>query len=124
VVRGNEGSSTESFEAVLNVVEAAKRELMTAVPSPRGVPARPLAEALLVFEEGLRSAGQAMTHWNLPGNEAVRSSCAAAIDDALGRAERLRLEAPVLDYEGLVAVLGDLIAPLDAFADAERTLAT
>lgn len=106
---------------MLNVVEVAKRELMTAVPSPRGVPARPLAEALLAFEEGLRSARQAMSDGNL--SEAVRRSCGAAVDDALGRAERLRLEAPVLDYEGLVAVLGDLIAPLDAFADAERTLA-
>jgi hypothetical protein len=118
----DETSSTEPFVAVLNVVEAAKAELMTAVPSPRGVPARPLAEALLSFEEGLRAARQAMTGRDLP--EAVRSTCAEAIDDAQARAERLRLDAPVLDYEGLVAVLGDLIEPLDAFAEAERSLAT
>ena len=120
--RRRKGASNETFVAAVDAVEAAKRELMDAVPSPRGVPARSLAGALLAFEEGLRAARQGMTDRHLP--EAIRSSCTAAIDDALGRAERLRLQAPVLDYEGLVAVLADLIAPLDAFAEAERTLAT
>ena len=37
-------------------------------------------------------------------------------------AERLRLEAPALDFESLVMVLKDLIAPLDVFSDAARLL--
>ena len=37
-------------------IERAKADLVEAVPSPRGVPRRPLAEALAAFEEGLREA--------------------------------------------------------------------
>ena len=44
---------------------------------------------------------------------------AGAIVEALRRAERLRLDAPTLDYESLVSVLADLIEPLDVFGEAE-----
>jgi hypothetical protein len=78
-----------------------------------------VAEALAAFEEGLRRAADELDRWR-SGDEAVRRSCRVAIDDALARGERLRLAAAPLDYEGLVTALGDLMAPLDAFADAER----
>ena len=95
----------EPHDHVLDRVERAKADLVEAVPSPRGVPRRPLAEALAAFEEGLREAA------------ALADPPAAwrtAIDESLRRAERLRLDAPELDYEGLVAVLAELMAPLDA----------
>lgn len=117
--KGRRRGGSEPFAAVLERVEAAKRELLTAVPSPRGIPARQLAEALLAFEERLREAGDLMSGWQDPASEAVRSACAGAVREALRRAERLRLEGPALDYEGLVAVLDDLIEPLEAFAEAE-----
>jgi hypothetical protein len=110
-----------SFTSVLALVEQAKEHLVTAVPSPRGVASRPLAEALLAFEERLREARQA-----LPVREAatdvIWNRCSTAIDESLRLAEKLRLEAPPLDYEGLVNVLAELISPLEAFADAERLL--
>jgi hypothetical protein len=93
-----------SHHTVLDRIERAKADLVGAVPSPRGVPGRPLADALASFEEGLREAsslGQPPDRWR------------AAIDESLRRAERLRLGAPSLDYEGLVAALADLMAPLD-----------
>jgi hypothetical protein len=90
---------------VLARIERAKADLVSAVPSPRGVPPRPLAEALVAFEEGLRDA---VASPDMP------APWRAAVEEALRRAERLRLEAPALDYEGLVEVLADLMAPLEA----------
>ncbi len=84
-------------------MERAKADLVSAVPSPRGIPARPLADALAAFEEGLRDAGRSPD-----APEAWR----AAIEESLRRAERLRLEAPGLDYQGLVEALADLMEPL------------
>lgn len=100
-------SDPSRLDPALARIERAKADLVEAVPSPRGVPGRPLAEALLAFEEGLREAASAP---ELP------AEWRAALRDALDRAERLRLEAPPLDYEGLVTVLADLLAPLDALA--------
>ena len=100
---------------VVAAVEEAKRELLTAVPSPRGIPGRHLAEALLGFEERLREAAELIrgrTTEPAAGDEQV-----SAIEESLRRAERLRLEAPALDYEALVGILADLIEPLDAFAE-------
>ena len=90
---------------VLARIERAKADLVSAVPSPRGVPPRPLAEALVAFEEGLRDAAASP---DLP------APWRAAVEESLRRAERLRLKAPALDYEGLVEVLADLMAPLEA----------
>jgi hypothetical protein len=93
------------LDRVLARIERAKADLVSAVPSPRGIPGRPLAEALLAFEEGLRDAVISLdepTGWR------------AAVDESLGRAEKLRLEAPALDYEGLVEALADLMEPLES----------
>jgi hypothetical protein len=93
---------------VLARIERAKADLVSAVPSPRGVPTRPLAEALVAFEGGLRDA---VASPDMP------PPWRAAVENSLRRGERLRLEAPALDYEGLVEVLADLMAPLEALED-------
>ncbi len=107
---------------MLAQVERAKSELVTATPSPRGIPPRSLAEALIDFELALADASTAMPGWRTDETARPWEACRRAIDLSLAEAERLRLEAPPLDYEGLVAVLADLIAPLDAFDDAERSI--
>jgi hypothetical protein len=121
--RGGDAASTIGavFQQVLEAVEGAKAALVRAVPSPRGVPG-PLAESLQAFERGLRDAMEGMDGWRTPETERVWRSCRDGLSEALRRAERLRLEAPPLDYESLVAVLGELIAPLDSFEVAERQL--
>ena len=96
---------------------------MAAVPSPRGIPPRPIAEALLAFEAQLRDAAGTMDASRAGDPADAWGRCRDAIEEALARAERLRLAAPELDYEGVVTVIAELIAPLDAFADAERTFA-
>lgn len=74
-----------------------------------------MAEALAGFEEALRNATGPLERTDDPGAPAMR----AAVREALRRAERLRLDAPSLDYEGLVTVLGDLMDPLEAFAEGQ-----
>jgi hypothetical protein len=111
-----------AFDAVVEHVEGAKRALLTAVPSPRGVPNRPLAEALVEFEAGLVAAVAAMPGPGSPETAGVWASCGDAIARSLDIAERLRLDAPELDYETLVGVLADLMSPLEAFEAAERKL--
>ncbi|MGH2683930.1 MAG: hypothetical protein ACRDJP_00495 [Actinomycetota bacterium] len=120
--RRDEHPSREAFERVLTTVERAKRELLAAMPSPRGIPGRPLADALVDFESELHQAAAAMPAWRAPETEDVWRECLEAIHAALVAAERLRVEAPALDYEGLVAVLADLMAPLEAFEEADRAL--
>jgi hypothetical protein len=107
---------------VIALVERAKEELVSSLPSPRGVQRVQLAEALLRFEEDLRSASDEMEGSRPAGREDVWRGCRDALDESLRRAERLRLEAPALDYEGLVSILAELIDPLEAFAEAESNL--
>jgi hypothetical protein len=102
--RPRAGRRPSQLDRVLEGIERAKADLVTAVPSPRGIPGRPLADALVAFEEGLREAAVSLdetTGWR------------AAVDESLRRAERLRLEAPALDYEGLIEALADLMEPLE-----------
>ena len=74
------------------------------------------------FEGGLVAAVSAMPRPVSPETEGVWSSCGDAITRSLDATERLRLEAPELDYERLVGVLADLMAPLEAFEAAENEL--
>jgi len=80
----------------------------------------PIAEALLAFESAIAAAREEMPGWREARTEAEWLRCEAALIDAASKAERLRLSAPQLDFEGMAMVLGDLIAPLDVFLDAER----
>src|SRR5581483_1504994 len=96
----------EGFRDTLEPLERARQALTESVPSTR-LPGRPLAETLLEFEEEWRA-------------------CAEAIELGLERAERLRLAAEMPEgFEALIGLLGDLLAPLDAFeraADRFRAL--
>jgi len=107
------------FHLVVEHVERAKGALVSAMPSARRA-GTPLAEALHVFETEIAAARERMPGWH--GER--WAECDHALALAAGGAERLRLEAPALDFEGLVMVLGDLIAPLDVFAEAERGFRT
>jgi hypothetical protein len=110
-----------AIRSAIDAVDRGKDALTSAVPGRRR-PGRAAAEALLDFESALADAGSAMPEWRVPATEAVWRSCADALDESMRMAERLRLDAPVLDFEGLVMVFKELIAPLEAFGDAARLL--
>lgn len=102
-------------------LDAAQRALLHAIPTSRdeGIP---LAEAIAAFERGLRDTEALMPGWRSKETEALHDRCARAIDDAREEAERLRLEPRRLEFETLNARVGDVLHPLEVFADAERTL--
>jgi hypothetical protein len=112
----------QGFMRTAALVARAKEVLLAAVPSPRGAPGLPLAEALLGFETTIREAAGDMAGWRAAETEPTWKRCESAIEEVLTAADRLRREAPALDYEALVSVLGDLMDPLAAFEEAERAV--
>jgi hypothetical protein len=111
----------EAFRALLRPLERARSVLTEAVPTTR-LPGRPFAEVLAEFETLLREVEPAMSGWHAPVLEREWSACARGLHDALAHAERVRLGATTPEgFEGLIGTIGDLLAPLDAFAvTAER----
>jgi hypothetical protein len=112
----------DAFRLAAEPVERAKEALVEAVPTGRG-PGRPLADALVDFEEGLRTAEGLMPAWRHPEVEPHWVACDEALAESLREAEALRVDPPTLGFESLQATVGELIGPLEAFYDAaERFL--
>jgi len=102
-------------------VDAAQRALLAAVPTSRD-PGVPLAQALVAFAEELEDAARAMPAWRDEAAAGMWESCSKALEDARVRADELRLEGADLGFEALTLRVGDLLHPLEAFADAETHL--
>lgn len=106
------------FEALVPALERARAEITAAVPGTR-LPGRPLAEALLAFEEGLREVRAAMDGWRAAELEQAWRAADSGLDQALALAERLRTRAQDPEgFEDLIGVVGELLAPLEAFREA------
>lgn len=104
-----------AFDDLVPELERAKAALTDAVPGTR-MPGRPLAEALWAFETGLREAEGRMVAWRTPEVETEWIVAEAGLAEALGMAERLRTrDAEPHGFEELIGVVGDLLAPLEAF---------
>jgi hypothetical protein len=109
-----------ALEELLPTLERATAALTSSVPGTR-LPGRPLAETLLEFEDGLRRVRHAMPTWRAPEVEDAWRAAARGLDRALELAEEVRTRAPEPEgFEGLIALVGDLLAPLEAFGAAER----
>ncbi len=97
------------------MIDRAKDSLTAAVPGTR-VPGRPLADAVLGFEDGLAEARAGMAAWRAPEVEAEWRACDDALSEAGSRAENLRLDADTpIGFEALIGAIGDLLEPLDRF---------
>jgi hypothetical protein len=108
----------EAFAEVVEHVERGKVALTRSVPSTR-FPGRPLADALLEFEEALEAADRRMRAWWLAEVEGPWRAAAAGLRASRQLAARVRLEMPDPGgFEGLIGVIGDLLAPLEAFGEA------
>lgn len=121
MIRRSRSPLRRAFEDVVAHVEAAKDALLAGVPAPRREPV-PLAEALHAFEGALGDAAELMDGWRTEATEDAWRRCRDGLDAAARGAEAMRLEAPALDFESMVLALGDLIAPLEAFGEADRAL--
>lgn len=103
------------------MVEAAQRALLAAIPTSRD-PGVPLPDALQAFRARLDDAAAAMPAWRAEALMHEWTSCSEALAAARAEAERLAGEPPGLGFEALNARVGDVLHPLETFADVERTL--
>jgi len=107
-----------ALDELIPSLERARAALTESVPGTR-LPGRPLAESLSEFEDGLREVRARMDGWRAPEVERAWLDASAGLDGSLELAERVRTEgAPPQGFEGLIALIGDLLAPLDAFDEA------
>ena len=106
-----------SFAAACAAVDEAQRALLAAIPTSRdaGVP---LAEALAAMGAALDRAARALETWDDP----ARDRCRAAVADARDEAAKLRLGSEKLGFEALNARAGDVLHPLEVFAEIERNI--
>jgi hypothetical protein len=112
--------SRAAFAGSIGPLEGAKAALAEVAPTTRYA-GRPLADALFEFESGLREARASLPSWRVEEVEQEWAACAAGLDEALARAERLRIEVePPEGFEALIATLDALLAPLEAFEAAEE----
>jgi hypothetical protein len=107
------------FLAATAHVEAAKEALVRCVPTGRDK-GRPLGEGVFAFEEGLEHARESMPDWRAAEVESQWLRCESGLRQARSRAEKLRTEAPDLAFEPLLATVGNLLEPLEAFEAAEE----
>lgn len=111
-------ASHQAFQELLPGLEDAKSALLASVPGTR-LPGRPLAETLLEFEEGLRQIRAEMETWRIPEVQDAWIRATEGLDEAIQQAERVRLFASApAGFEELIGLVGDLMAPLEAFGDA------
>ena len=111
----------DAFVSVVAAVERGKAALTESVPSTR-FGGRPLAETLLEFEEELGRGGRRDAVLAPSRGRATRWAAAdGGLRTARELAARLRPEAPDPGgFEGLIGLIGDLLAPLEAFGAAGR----
>lgn len=110
-------AARDAFRRVAAELDATQRALLAAVPTSRD-PGTPLGEALDAFGAGLARVDALMPGWRHPSTEAAWDRCAEAVLQARRQADAVRVEGGALDFETLNARLGDVIAPLEEFADA------
>jgi hypothetical protein len=114
----------DAFATVVVHVERAKAALTESVPSTRFA-GRPLVDSLFEFEQELAAAAEGMAAWRRPEVEGAWAVASEGLGAARRRAERLRLDAPDPGgFEGLIGLIGGLLAPLDVFADARAAFSS
>jgi hypothetical protein len=116
-------ATREAFRRVVLELDAAQRVLLSAVPTSRdsGAPLKPAIEEFLA---GLARAEGSMAGWRTERTDPFWSRCSQALMMARIHAERMR-EDPASDrlgFEPLNARLGDIVSPLEEFADAAEEI--
>lgn len=113
--------SLAGLRATVARIETGKDVMTSTVPSTR-LPGTPLAEAIAEFEDHLGHAQELMPAWRHGEVEEEWLACETGIEESLERARQLREDPPELaGFEGLIWVVDQVLAPLEAFeAAAER----
>ncbi|MGZ6509447.1 MAG: hypothetical protein ACXVD7_10445 [Actinomycetota bacterium] len=109
------------FGITAGLVDGAQRALIAAIPTSRD-PGIPLEAALDAFLGRLDGLEASMPAWRDEGVMHEWTKCSNAIREAREQAEALRAVETELTFEQLNARVGDVLYPLEAFADTERDL--
>jgi hypothetical protein len=112
-------STRRAFVIAAGLVDEAQRALIAAVPTPRN-PGVPLPDALDEFIAALDRLEDAMAPWRDERVAHEWTKCVEGIREARAQAVALQRIDVDLTFEQLNARVGDLLYPLEAFADAER----
>jgi len=112
-----------AFRRVTALLDSAQRSLLAAVPTSRD-PGVPLAEAIAAFLDGLTAADEAMTGWRAEPTQALWERCRSSLLEARAKADKLGRTAggSPLDFESLNARLGEVLSPLEEFAEVAAAL--
>jgi hypothetical protein len=110
-------AARDAFRRVAAELDAAQQALLASVPTSRD-PGTPLGDAIDAFAAGLARVDALMPGWRLASTEDAWGRCAGALRESRRRADALRAGGSTLGFELLNARLGEVIDPLEEFADA------
>lgn len=109
-----------AFLDCAQAIEAGRRVLLGTLPTGRVEPA-PVAVGVDALRRSLDDVRAWMPAWRLPEIADAHEDCLTALDDAdAALDELLEVAANTAELEELLDAVGEVVAPLDAFADAER----
>lgn len=109
-----------AFADCAGVVEGGRRTLLSTLPTGRVEPA-PVGVGLDAVAAAIDDARGWMGAWRDVGLDGAWRDCAGALAEAEAAIEEARhVAATTGELEDLLGAVEDVVAPLDAFADAER----
>lgn len=102
------------------VIEGGRRMLLATLPTGRVEPA-PVGVGLDALQRAIADARTWMPRWRQSELVEEWADCQVALDEAEAAVPRVReVAATTRELEELLAAVEGVVAPLDAFADAER----
>lgn len=111
----------QTFLDCAQVVEGGRRTLLGTMPVGRVEPT-PVGLGVDAMAAALDDAEEWMPEWRVEQLEDDWQDCAAAMREARDNLDEVRAVAADTDeLEELQEAVGEVVEPLDAFADAERT---
>lgn len=109
-----------AFLDCAEVIEGGRRVLLRTLPTGRVEPA-PIPVGLDAVRVALTDARGWMAEWRLDELAGEWDDCVAAMDEAEGNLHVVsEVAASTSELEELLGAVEEVVAPLDAFADAER----
>jgi hypothetical protein len=109
-----------AFLDCAELIEGGRRLLLGTLPTGRVEPA-PIGVGLDALVRSIADARAWMDGWKLVELEDVWSDCHAALDESQANTAAVRdVAATTGELEELLGAVEEVVAPLDAFADAER----
>lgn len=109
-----------AFLDCAEVIEGGRRLLLGTLPTGRVEPA-PIGVGLDALDRAIDDARGWMDRWRLEEVADAWADCRAALDESQQAIPHVReVAATTTELEELLGAVEDVVAPLDAFADAER----